>query len=130
MRIVFDSNIFVAALVFPTGKAAEGLRKAVLNEDIPVLSPAIISEVLGVLSSKFSRDKETISRTAILLSELGTVVQPTRRIAVFKDDPDNRILECAVAGKADAIITGDKVMLQLKVYEGIQILSLKEYLEK
>jgi predicted nucleic acid-binding protein len=46
---------------------------------------------------------------------------------VFRDDPDNRILECAVAGKADAIVTGDKAMLSLGEHAGIRRISLSAY---
>jgi predicted nucleic acid-binding protein len=54
------------------------------------------------------------------------------RIVINKSDPkpcDNRILECAVFGKADLIVTGDKEMLRLKEYMGVKIASLRDYLE-
>jgi len=51
-----------------------------------------------------------------------------RRRRVVKDDPDNRILKCAVAGRAEVIVTGDKALLELKLYEKIRILNLREYL--
>lgn len=51
-----------------------------------------------------------------------------KRTRIFKDDPDNRILECAFHGKADVIVTGDKEMLKLKEYKGTKVISLKEYL--
>lgn len=50
------------------------------------------------------------------------------RIAVLRDEPDNRILECVVPGKAVAVIAGDRSMLALRRHRGIRILSLKEYL--
>ena len=48
---------------------------------------------------------------------------------MFRDEPDNRILECADFGKADLIVTGDKEMLRLKEFKGVKIASLREYLE-
>ncbi len=54
--------------------------------------------------------------------------RPDRGIKVFKDDPGDRILECFVKGKADAIETDNKAMLELKEYQGIKIITLKEYL--
>jgi len=56
-------------------------------------------------------------------------VKPVKRIQILEDGPDNRVLECAVQGKADTIVTGDKAFLKLKEFEGIRIVSLKEYLE-
>ena len=88
-----------------------------------------MDEVLSVLSTKFHRDSDAISHTALYLSGLAHLVKPTKRIDVLDDDPDNRVLECALQGKADAIVTGDKAMLKLREFEGIRIMSLKEYLE-
>jgi putative PIN family toxin of toxin-antitoxin system len=82
-----------------------------------------------VLSIKFHRDREAISHVAFYLSDLARMAKPTRKIRLFKDDPDNRILECAVSGRADVMVTGDKEMLKLGEYEGIKIIRLKDYLE-
>ena len=49
-------------------------------------------------------------------------------INVLADEADNWIIECAVSGKADVIVTGDREMLGLKEYLGIRVISLKEYL--
>ena len=46
------------------------------------------------------------------------------------DEPDNRVLECAVAGRADAIVTGDRAMLKLRRFEGIEILTLRAFLTR
>ena len=43
--------------------------------------------------------------------------------------PDNRILECAVEGRADVVVTGDRAMLRLRRYADVRIISLREYLE-
>ena len=64
----------------------------------------------------------------MFLSDLATIVSPTVQVAALADEPDNRILECAVAGRADAIVTGDRAMLALGRFEGIEILTLAAYL--
>jgi putative PIN family toxin of toxin-antitoxin system len=128
MRVVFDTNIFISVLVIPGSLAEKAILKIIEGGDILVISKDIIDEVLSVLSSKFSRDKEALSHVAVMLSELGELVKPIKKIGIFKDDPDNRILECAIHGKADVLVTGDKEMLQLIEYKGIKIISLKEYI--
>jgi putative PIN family toxin of toxin-antitoxin system len=65
----------------------------------------------------------------VILSELGELVRPTQLVSELRDEPDNRILECADFGKADLIVTGDKEMIRQKEFKGIKIASLKEYLE-
>ena len=98
------------------------------GSDVLLLSKGILNELLTVLSTKFSRDKEEISRVAVILSEIAEWVEPSEKIKVLNDDPDNRILECAVSGTADIIVTGDKELLRLRGYEKTKIISLKEYL--
>ena len=129
MRVVFDTNIFISALVFPGGRAEEAIRTIIEGPDVLIISSPIIKETLAVLAAKFGQDKEALSRTAVMLADLAEIVKPSKRIAVLADDPDNRILECALAGRAGYIVTGDKEMLKLGEYEGIKIITLKEYLE-
>ena len=129
MKLVFDTNIFISAIVIPHSQAEKAVLKIIKGYDTLIITKEIMNEVLTVLAAKFNRDREALSHVALHLSELGQVVSPTRRVHVFRDEPDNRILECALAGKADAIVTGDKEMLKLKAYEGIRIMSLREYLE-
>jgi len=130
VRVVFDTNIFVSALVLPSGRAAEALARVVEGTDRLLLSKPILDELLGVLARKFSRDREQLARVAVWLEELAEWVRPTRRVTVATDEADNRILECASAGRSDAIVTGDKVLLQLKNFEGIDILTLRDYLAR
>ncbi len=129
MRVVFDTNIFISALVIPGSLAEEALLRIIEGRDRLLLSPEILHEVLSVLSSKFSREKEALSHAAVILSDMAEWVKPDQRIRVFRDDPDNRILECAVFGRADIVVTGDKEMLRMKEYQGIKITRLRDYLE-
>lgn len=128
MRVVFDTNVLVAALVFPGGQGDAALRRVVEGRDQLVLSRAILGELLEVLGRKFARDAEELAHVAVFVSDLATVVAPRRRLRVVRDDPDNRILECAQAGKAQAIVTGDKGLLALKSFEGIPVMTLASYL--
>jgi putative PIN family toxin of toxin-antitoxin system len=128
MKVVFDTNIYISAIVIPGSQAEKAIRRIAEGKDALFISKPIISEILSVLSKKFSRDSEALSRVAVFLSDLATLVHPAKRIHVIADEPDNRIIECAVSGKADAIVTGDKEMLDLKDYLGIKIITLKEYL--
>ena len=94
-----------------------------------MLSKPILDELLGILARKFARDAEELAHVAVFLSELGVLVRPRRRLRVTRDEPDNRILECAVAGRADVIVTGDKALLAIGAYRNVRIISLREYLE-
>lgn len=130
MRVVFDSNVLIAALLFPEGHAAAAVENILNGSDELVLSPPILREILSVLARKFSRNREELSRVAVVLGEMGEIVNPSRPLTVFQDEPDNRILECAVEGKADVIVTGDKAMLAFGEYGGIRLITLAEYLDR
>lgn len=130
MKVVFDTNIFISAFVIPGSQAEKAMLRIIEGMDVLLLSKGILDELLSVLSIKFSRNKEEISRVAVILSEMAEWVDPSKKIKALSDEPDNRILECAVSGNADVIVTGDKEIIRLGEYEKIKIISLKEYLEK
>ena len=128
MKVVFDTNILVSALVFPGGRGDAALRRIVEEQDQLVISKPIIDELLRVLGSKFSRDAEELAHVAVFLSDVALTAHPRRRLRVVKDEPDNRILECALAARVQAIVTGDHALLNLGEYRGVQIISLRQYL--
>jgi len=129
LRVVFDTNVLVSALVFPGGRGEQALQRILEERDALFISKPILDELLGVLARKFARDAEELSRVALLLGEVSTLVKPGRRVKALRDTPDNRILECAVAGEAELIVTGDRALLALGQYERVRIVSLADYLE-
>ena len=130
MRVVLDSNIYVAALTLPGGRADIALGAAVNGRYVALLSEPILGETLGVLGRKLSRDKEELARAALFLSELAEPVSPRNRLSILEDEPDNRVLECATEGGAELIVTGDKAMLRLGRFQGVEILSLRTFLSR
>ncbi len=110
-----------------------GVRKAIdrvtVGRDRLLISKPIIDEVLNVLKRKFEHESDDAARTALILAEMGEVLATKQRLRLLRDDPDNRIVECAVAGHADLIVTGDRELLALKEFEGIRIVSLRSYLD-
>ena len=57
MRVVFDTNVLVSALVFPDGRADAAVRRIIKGKDDLILSTDILREVLSVPARKFGRDK-------------------------------------------------------------------------
>jgi uncharacterized protein len=129
VKVVFDTNILVSAVVFPGGRAESALVRVIEERDQLFISRAILDELLGVLARKFSRDAEELARVALLLSDIARTVRPRARLRVVSDDPDNRVLECAIAARAELLVTGDKELLALGEYRGVRIVNLREYLQ-
>ena len=130
MKVVFDSNIYVSAIAIPGGLAERALESAMEGAFQLGLSKPILDEVLGVLARKFARAPEELARVAVFLASLAELVTPVRRVHVLADEPDNRILECALAADAGVIVTGDREMLALRTWEGIAIISLRQFVEE
>lgn len=130
MRVVFDTNIFISALVIPGSQAEKAVFRIFDGADTLLISKPILDELLFTLARKFSRDPEALSHVAVMMTDMAELVRPKNTVTVFKDDPDNRILECAESGQADVIVTGDKEMLLLREYRGIPLMSLRDYLAR
>jgi putative PIN family toxin of toxin-antitoxin system len=117
-------------MALPGGQAERAIDLVIDARVGLCISKEITHEVLGVLAKKFSKGPEELSRTAVFLSELAELVVPRKKLAILDYEPDNRILECAATGHADVIVTGDRAMLNLKKYQQIRILSLRQFLDE
>ncbi|ACI21212.1 putative toxin-antitoxin system toxin component, PIN family [Thermodesulfovibrio yellowstonii] len=129
MRVIFDANIYISAFVIP-GSLAEKVILKILRENYTLfISKEIIDEILSVLSKKFDYHKEILSRTALFLTEIAEIIHSNKKINILQDEADNKIIECAILAKANMIVSGDKELLSLREYEGIRIITLREFLE-
>ena len=61
MKVVFDTNIFISALVFPGSRAEEAMHRVMEGKDHLIISKPIIQELLTTLAHKFSRDREELA---------------------------------------------------------------------
>ncbi len=125
MRFVFDTNVLVSALLFEESKPAQAFYSAFNNGEI-LLSAGLVNEIHEVIyRKKFDRyiAKEQREMFLIALVQTGILVQITETINVCRDPKDNMILELAVSGEADVIISGDKDLLALSPFRGISILT-------
>lgn len=134
IKVVFDTNIIVSGLIANTGAPYETIELWRRDNVVLLISDAIIDEVSDVLTRPFFRDQRHITKSDIdrikhALKTDATIVSPNSRLKVVGNDPDdNRIIECALDGGADYIISGDHHLLELKRFAGIQIVTAKEFL--
>jgi uncharacterized protein len=128
VKVVFDTNVLVSAFTLPGGRGHRAVQRIIQGADSLAISKPIIDELLGLLARKFAHDREQLARTAVFLTDLAEIVEPGDRLSVLDDEPDNRILECAIAAKSKRIVTGDRAMLDLGQYHDIRIITLADYL--
>ena len=128
MRVVFDTNIYVSAFAIPGGDAEEAFRYAVHGTFELLISVPILTETAGVLQTKFDWSSDRVRQLVLYLSQTATLVETTSHLHILHDEPDNRILECALESHADYIVTGDRHLLDLAQHETTRVIKLAEFL--
>ncbi|MBI5392751.1 putative toxin-antitoxin system toxin component, PIN family [Candidatus Woesearchaeota archaeon] len=134
MRITVDTNILVSA-TFWYGDSFRIIKLAENKQLTLVLSDEILEEYYGVLNYDEIKQKIELNNleakfTLIKLRLLSEIVKSLNKIDVIKDDPDdNIILECAISGNVDYIISHDKHLLNLNNYNNIKIITAREFLK-
>ncbi len=130
IKAVADTNVYISAILF--GGKSQAVRKLAREGNVELLiSESILAEIAGVLKRKFHWLDWQISEVMRDIRAITTLITPAFTLSVIKEDePDNRVLECAVEGQASYIVSGDEHHLQpLKEYKGITILSPTQFLE-
>jgi uncharacterized protein len=128
IRVTADSNIYISALHYggPPDRLLDLARAGVIHLTI---SDEILAEVSRVLRDKFGWSKELVSLAEARIADFTERVTPTQKVNVVKDDPaDNRILECAVEGKSEYLVTRDNHLLKLKSFRGAQMIKVADLL--
>jgi uncharacterized protein len=131
MRAVMDTNIFVSGIFWERNFCSQIIDKWKNKEFELVSSLEIIDELVETLRDfKIQMPDDLIEEWRNLIIENSIIVEPTTKLDVIKEDPDdNKFLEAGVTGKVDLIISQDKHLLKLKEYERIRIISPEEALD-
>jgi putative PIN family toxin of toxin-antitoxin system len=129
-KAVFDTNVYISALIPPGKQAEKAWLLAVERQWEVYTSVAILTETAAILRGKFRWEDAWIKKALRHIARIARVIKPNTRLAILKDDPDNRILECAKHAGAEVIVTGDRHLLTLSSFEGIPIMTLADFLDR
>lgn len=135
MRVVVDTGILVSALIRPKGTVGNVLHALRDGRFIAIYSTPMMLEVTDVLDrpkiqEKYHVQPEDIIALINLVRLRGELVSPKDTVTACRDPKDNKFLEAALAGEADAIVTGDDDLLVLHPFEGVDILRPVEFLAR
>ena len=122
-RVVLDTNVVVSGLGWSGPPAA--IIDAVTAGELTLLSsPALIAELRRVLSySKLAKVFANPNAIADLVVSVSVQVLTSTQLQVVGDDSDNRVVEAALDGGADYVVSGDDDLLSLGSFEGIPIVT-------
>jgi len=130
MRVVADTNVLISGFVF-TGLPCDFINRGLNGEFHFITSQPLLDELEEKLSLKFKIAPEDVQVIRERLISVSDVIHPMTMLHVIKEDrDDNRVLECAVEGHADFIVSGDRHLLKLIRYEGIEVLSVRQFLDR
>ncbi|MFP5228332.1 MAG: putative toxin-antitoxin system toxin component, PIN family [Acidobacteriota bacterium] len=131
MRYVLDTNVFVSAFLLPHSIPRQALQHARERGTI-LLSDAVLTELRDVLSrDKLRRyaEEEDVRDFLAGLATLCEWVDPDRDVTACRDPRDDKFLTLAVSGRATHLITGDADLLVLDPFEGVRILTPRQFVE-
>jgi putative PIN family toxin of toxin-antitoxin system len=126
-RVVLDTNVYISALRYG-GKPKLVLDLAIEGKLHLLVSTPLKLELERVLRDKFSYSSHEVAATAAFLWRNAEAILPRHRLDLCPDEPDNRVLECALEGRAAFIVTGDRHLLNLPPIEGLTILPPDAFL--
>ena len=133
MRAVLDSNVLISSVI-STGVPHEIVIKGGSSEYQIVVSVATLTEFRDTLlkyPEKFHMDEEDIQEEVETIRYFAEFVDPDEEITAVEDDPDDdKFLEAAVAGNVDYIVSGDRHLLDLDSFQGIEIVEPRAFYER
>lgn len=133
MRVMIDTNIFISAALFPNGRVAAALMKALMPPYEPVVCDYVVDELHRKFREKFPDrmvELEAFLFTALQsIKVVSTPEEETEAELKIRDVKDRPILRAALDAGADLFLTGDKDFLESKVTDP-RIISVSEFLER
>jgi putative PIN family toxin of toxin-antitoxin system len=128
MKVVIDTNIWISYLL---GSLLQGMDEKILSKEIKVV---VSEEMLKEISEVSSRPKfkniftaKRIKELFSLLDSYAIVVSPSQKVNVCRDGKDNFLLEVALEGEADYLVTGDEDLLVLDPFHNTKIVKPKDF---
>jgi uncharacterized protein len=130
VRYVFDTNVIVSSLLFENSNPSKALRYAFNHGEVLLLLELLeeLSEVLG--REKFNRFVTSEERDEFLETfvERAFLIEVLEEVQECRDPKDDKILDLALSGQAECIVSGDKDLLVLNPFRGVTIVTAEEFL--
>lgn len=126
-KVILDTNILISALGFG-GKPRDIFQLVIDNQLKAVISPILLAEFEDVVTKKFPVLSYNLERINRQIRKKFRIIKPKVSLNIVNDDDDNRVLEAAIEGRCNYIITGDKKLLDLVTFKNIRIVTADQFL--
>ena len=131
VRYVFDTNVIISALLFENSKPAQAFQYALANGEV-LLSLDLLEELNEVLGrKKFNKYVTNEEREEFLeaLIERAVLIEIVENVQKCRDPKDDKVLELALNGEAQYIITGDRDLLVLNPFRNVRVITVEDFLK-
>lgn len=126
IKITLDTNIIISAVGF--GGIPRNILELVLEDKIKAVTTNILlAELEDVIAKKFPNIAFELLNKRI--RKRFQIVKPKKHLKVARDEDDNRVLEAAIEGKCQYIVTGDKDLLDIKTFQEVKIITAAKFLK-
>ncbi len=129
IKVILDTNILISGIGFG-GKPREILNLILDDKIEAITSQILLAELEDVIGKKFPKLAYSFTLIERQIKEKFKIVKPRKSLSISRDKDDNRVLEAALEGKCDYIITGDRDLLDLKNFKNIKIVTPDIFLLK
>lgn len=130
MRIVIDTNIVISGIFF--GGKPRRIIEAIADEYLHAYAiPAIVDEYIEVFHEMLNRKQGNLCRNVLMrLVDKMTVFEPVSSLSICRDPDDDKFIECAIDAGAKYIVSGDKDLLDIAEYQGVEIITAHNFCQK
>ena len=133
MRAVVDTNILIRALIKPLGTVGPIIRRLRDGDYALVYSAPLLDELIEKLALPRIREKYRLAEPDLealvaLITLRGELVMPERKVKVCRDPEDDMLIEAALTGGAEYVVTGDEDLLTLKRFETVRFVTPRRFL--
>jgi len=125
--ILLDTNVIISALLF--GGIPRQILELVIDKRVElVTSPVLLSELSDILRKKFRFSSAMVRKVDSEMRNICRIVEPDIQVRKVRDPADNRVLEAALFGGCMYIVTGDKDLLDMRMWQKITIVTPASFL--
>jgi putative PIN family toxin of toxin-antitoxin system len=128
VRVVIDTNVLVSFLINNDSVPGRAVGQ-IIEHHTPLLSAETLRELVRPRLQRYL-DPRAAAEAVMLLTRIAEAIPTISRLEICRDPDDDRILELALDGRADFVVTGDSDLLSLAAFRDVRIVTPRLFLDE